>query len=75
LIEIKVLLDLWPYETSWEVVRDVDGSVVLQGDALYNRYAALCFPSSDCYTFTIYDVEADVAHMEMVSTQSSLTAI
>ena len=58
LVVVKVLSDLVPDETVWQVIHDKDGSIVVQGDALYNRTAALCL-TMDCYTFTIYDASAD----------------
>jgi len=60
---LDVFTDPWYVETSWELVSDTSGSIVLEGgsynsgDTLYST-GNVCIPE-DCYTFTIFDSFGD----------------
>jgi len=58
LLKLDLLPDAFPNDTSWQVVRDADGLVILQGDGL-EMPKVICLPASECYTFTIYDSYSD----------------
>jgi hypothetical protein len=68
LIQVDLMTDCWPYETSWDIT-DSDGNVIYTsptyGDGNYTSQAAdfdlvnIALPSTGCYFFNIYDLFGD----------------
>ena len=58
LVQVTLQRDLYAEETSWEVIRDADGTVVTQGDGMGAIENHICLPP-ECYTFKIHDSYGD----------------
>ncbi|MGM0624796.1 MAG: C25 family cysteine peptidase [Bacteroidota bacterium] len=60
-VEIDLLTDNYPEETSWELVEDETGDVLYENGSLnseQHHYTEMCL-GGGCYTFTIYDSYGD----------------
>jgi hypothetical protein len=63
IIEIEILTDSWPYETTWEITDHDTGALLCSGgpyaapDTLYTEICCIGF--ADCVDFTIYDSYGD----------------
>ena len=62
-IDISILTDQYPSETTWDVIEDLSGTVVASGgpyaDPATEYIEQVCVDPALCYTFTIYDSFGD----------------
>lgn len=59
-VELNIVMDTYPEETSWEIT-DADGAVVYSGNDYdgQTNFNGTFFLEDGCYTFTIYDAFGD----------------
>ncbi|WP_353779118.1 hypothetical protein [Winogradskyella sp. 3972H.M.0a.05] len=63
-VELTLLLDTYPEETSWEITSQADGSVIASGGPYGDEpdgstISETIFLEDGCYTFTIFDAFGD----------------
>jgi subtilisin family serine protease len=60
-VEIEIYTDDYGYETTWELVDDASGTVLLSGGSYddFTTYTETICLERKCYTFTIYDSYGD----------------